>query len=313
MKFTNKHNLPEYLYNLLSHEWYGGANAVHDFSVTQMCNPTCMTILQNRHKEELEGDVMDRYFQTIGTGIHHLAEIANKNKKYVVEERKYVTLNDVVISGQVDLYSPFEQKMIDYKVTKAEASKFADKIEKYKKQLNVNKYIFEQNGFPVKTLEIVEIYRDWDKLKALREQGYPQTPIVIIDIPVLSNSLIEYEIKKYISEYLSENKNSDENLSPCSASDRWETKASFAVMKHGGSRALKLCNDIIEAESYRSLNTKVSETYIEERKPTPKRCLDWCEVNKFCPFYNNYMKKQGEENDQSEKPRLQNRDISFDI
>mgnify|MGYP001486955026 CR=1 FL=1 len=83
MKFTNKYNLPEYLYNLLSHEWYGGANAVHDFSVTQMCNPVCMTILQNRHKEDLESDVMDKYFQTIGTGIHHLAEIANKNKKYV--------------------------------------------------------------------------------------------------------------------------------------------------------------------------------------------------------------------------------------
>ena len=200
MKFTNKYNLPEYLYNLLSHEWYGGANAVHDFSVTQMCNPVCMTILQNRHKEDLESDVMDKYFQTIGTGIHHLAEIANKNKKYVVEERKYITINDIVISGQVDLYSPLEQKMIDYKVTKAEASKFADKIEKYKTQLNVNKYIFEKNSFPVKTLEIVEIYRDWDKQKAKREVGYPQTPIVIIDVPVLSNPVIEFEIKKYISE-----------------------------------------------------------------------------------------------------------------
>ena len=313
MKFTNKYNLPENLYKLKSHEWYGGANAVHDFSVTQMCNPVCMTILQNRHKEDIETDVMDRYFQTIGTGIHHLAEIANKDKKYVVEERKYITINDVVLSGQVDLYSPFEQKMIDYKVTKAEASKFSDKMDKYKKQLNVNKYIFEMNGFPVKTLEIVEIYRDWDRLRAMRESSYPQTPIVAIDIPVLSNSLIEYEIKKYISEYQSQKKLNDNELSPCSVTDRWESKASFAVMKHGASRALKLCNDILEAETYRSLNTKVQDTYIEERKPVPKRCVDWCEVNIYCPFYKEYMKKQGEQNDTSEKPAIQSRNISFDL
>lgn len=311
MKFTNKYNLPEYLYNLLSHEWYGGANAVHDFSVTQMCNPVCMTILQNRHKEDLESDVMDKYFQTIGTGIHHLAEIANKNKKYVVEERKYTTINDIVISGQVDLYSPLEQKMIDYKVTKAEASKFADKIEKYKTQLNVNKYIFEKNRFPVKTLEIVEIYRDWDKQKAKREAGYPQTPIVIIDVPVLSNPVIEFEIKKYISEYTRERELPDENLSPCSPKDRWETQKSFAVMKHGASRALKVCHSLIEAESYRSLNTKVAETFIEERDATPKRCIEWCDVNEFCPFYKKYMNKEEKPNE--EKRELRNKYISFDL
>lgn len=297
--YTNTTGLPDFIYNLLSHDWYGGTNAKHDFSVTQMCNPVNMTILQNRHKDEIVEDIIDQYVNILGTGVHYLAELANKDKGFLVEERKYTTILDRVISGQVDLFSPLTGRMIDYKITKATTFIFGSRSEKYKAQLNFNKYLFEKNGYRVNSLDIVEFYRDFDEKTAKIDPKYPKSPIQVIPIPMLTNSAIEYEIRRYIMDYNKYIEVADSELPPCSVEERWERGGGFAVMKTGNTRATKLCNTKAEAEAYRGMNCKLSETYIEERPVTPIRCIDWCNVNKFCPFYKNYI--QEKENEGKEK------------
>lgn len=293
-QMTNNAGLPNYLYNLLSHEWYSGVNAEHDFSVTQMLNPIIMTILQNRHKDEIVEDVVDQYVKILGVGVHMLSEIANKDKGFILEKREYTKILGRTISGQVDLFIPSIGKMIDYKITKASTYIYGDRLEKYKHQLNFNKYLFEKAGHKVNSLEIAELYRDWDEKEAKLNPKYPKSPIQIIPIATMSNSLIEYEMQKYVAEYERLINVPDEKLPFCSAEDRWERGGNSALMKRGGKKAIKLFNSNSEAEEYRKKYYDVNDSsiYIEDRPVTPTKCISWCNVNKWCPFYKEYIKNQ---------------------
>lgn len=311
MIYTNKNGLPDYLFITLSHEWYGGAKAKHDFSVTQIGNPINMTLLQNRHKEELEEDVIDAYTRALGTGFHLMCEVAmkeyykSKGISFIdgdgIEERRFLTFHNRVISGQIDLYVPITQKIVDYKVTKASSFIFGSREEKYNSQMNLNSYILRKNGIPVSSLEIAELYRDFDEKQAKFDVKYPKLPINIISIPMLTDAVIEFKLLNYIEEYDKFVNLPDSELPPCPPEERWERGGGWAVMKRGAKRAVKLCSTEKEAIAYRSANCSLAETYIEERPFEPIRCKSWCNVNKFCSHYQKYVKEHDEEVNKNEK------------
>lgn len=299
MIYTNNHNLPKYIYDILSHEWYGGSNAKHDFSVTQVGNPVGMTILQNRHKDEVSEDIMDSYVRALGTGFHLMCEEALKGQLLTrTEERLYIELEGKVISGQYDLYLPAERKLVDYKVTKATTYIFGGRADKYSSQMNTNRYILAKNGYSVDSLEIVELYRDWDKATSKADSRYPSSPINILPIEVVALDTIERKLRQYIAEYSKFENTPDNELPYCSAEDRWERNGGYAVMQKGKARAQRVLKSEREANLWLSEKglTGNKDYYIDHRPATPIRCIDWCSVNKWCPFYRNYANIGGESN-----------------
>jgi len=293
MIFTNKNNLPYYLHKILTHEYYGGANVIQDFSTTQFGNSPTMTILQHRHKDEITSDSSDALMRVLGSGVHAVCEMALAGEPSMkMEERLFVNIQGKVVGGQYDLYLTDSHTLIDFKLTKANSYIFGGREEKYSSQMNINKYILEKNGYTVEKLDIVEIYRDWDEKKAKIDSKYPPRAIIITTIPMVTSAVTEYRMKEYIDEYEKLSSIPDTQLPPCSAKDRWESKGSFAVMQKGRKNAVKLCSTREEANAF--INTggvSISTAYIEERIATPVRCIDWCDVNKWCPFYNHYLAK----------------------
>jgi len=293
VKITNKMEFPDYIYNLFAHEWYSGHDAPHDYSATQFCGTPTQTVLQNRHKDEIECDIIDLASKVLGVGIHYVAEIANKDAGYVVEARKYMKVDGKVISGQADLYCPKTGKIVDWKNTKATSYIYGGREPKYRIQLNINKLLFEANGLPVNELEIVEIYSDWAKAKAAFDKKYPPNPFHVIRIGQNSQEETLAYIRHFIADCRAIEDLPDDELPPCSPEDRWERGGGWAVMQYGKTRAIRAGLDSeAEAEMYRNKYTKVQDTYIEHRQSTPVKCIDWCDVNKWCPFYKEYMKKE---------------------
>jgi len=290
---TNNFGYPDFLYKVLACEHYSGAKTKQDFSVTQFNDPANMTLLKNRHKDEIVKDVSDLYAIILGVGFHLLCEeTLGKEAMYITEERRFIEIGGKIVSGQFDLYIPEEKLLIDFKVTKASSYMYGTRQPQYDMQMNLNRYILQAHGLQVDKMQIVELYRDFDKASVTRNSKYPLSAFNIIDCNFMTDAAIEHTLLQYIQDYNQISQLPDDKLPVCSSDDRWERDHKYAVMKHGNKRAIRVFDNQNEANTYRDLNCNLEETYIEHRPATPTRCLDWCEVNKYCPFYTAYMKKQ---------------------
>jgi hypothetical protein len=79
----------------------------------------------------------------------------------------------------------------------------------------------------------------------------------------------------------------DEELPLCTPDQMWEKQTTYAVKKTGGVKARNVCSTEEEA------NTKVAEYgkgyEIEIRQGERTRCERYCQVNKFCTQYQQYL------------------------
>jgi hypothetical protein len=79
-------------------------------------------------------------------------------------------------------------------------------------------------------------------------------------------------------------------IEPCSQTERWQDQDKWAVMKHGRKSAIRLLYGYTDAQNYIANEVKkdIDKHYIEKRPGLPKRCIDYCSVNKFCPWFQQY-------------------------
>jgi hypothetical protein len=282
MKVTNKYNLPESFVHACSRDYSPSINRI---SVTQLIDSPLIRRLRIAHWDKIEVDVSDMIWMLLGTSVHYVLEqhsILNKN--LLTEEYLTAEIDGQIISGQIDLMDN-NGVISDYKVTSVYAFLLSDK-DSWHKQLNVYKWLYNKNGFDVSKLQIVAILRDWSKMKSLRDSNYPEVPVIIKEIDIMSND----EVEEYIRERIKIH--NDINYE-CSDEEKWARGGKFAVMKKGRKRALKLFDKKEDAEEYlKSLDDK---HYIEERPKEYFRCENFCDVNKFCPFY---QKLKGGNNEQ---------------
>ena len=81
-------------------------------------------------------------------------------------------------------------------------------------------------------------------------------------------------------------------LPPCSDAERWKKEDSFAVMKKGRKRAVRVHTSEQDAELFLYNLEDADKHFIEVRKGEATRCVqDWCNVARWCDQY------QGESND----------------
>ena len=130
------------------------------------------------------------------------------------------------------------------------------------------------NGHDIERLQVVAIFRDWQRSKAERDEKYPQSNVKIIEIPVWDNDFA----MAYIAERVGMHQaavNGDEVQ--CSDEERWYAGSTFALMKEGNKRATKV------ADTREELGEPAKGFFIEERKGGYRRCEGYCEVAPFCP------------------------------
>ena len=290
MNITNDHNLPSFVVDALTTDTYSKGNS--NRSVTQLIDAPRIGVLFTEHEDSIDKDAVEFLWTRFGTSVHNMFEDAVESKENLItEERLYVKSNDWVISGAIDLQeiTPEGRIISDYKVTSV-WSVIYDKKE-WHHQLNAYAWLVRHaTGDTVKQLRIIAILRDWKQNDAKKGGDYPQSPIQIIDIPLASdinqNAYMDQRIKLHQEAefaFLC-----GEQLPLCSDEERWKKPDTYALIKDGGSRAIRVFENEKDAIAFRreakiKARKKSDKVFMETRKGTPTRCQqNWCKVAPFC-------------------------------
>jgi len=285
MKITNNANLPESLYRAICNQTYEPGVDTYA-SVTSLLKPVRMFWLQKRHAGEIEEDASDMIYTLMGSAIHYVMEMANKDGAAMTEKRLSFKMIGKKISGAIDHY---ENGVIqDYKFTSVWSWIYKSSLLDWERQLNMYAYLCYQNGLPVEKLQIVCIFRDWSKSKAKFDNQYPNQ-VEVIDIPLWNQFNTELYISSRLLDILTSEDTPDDDLPLCTPEERWQNPTKFAVKKPTAKRAVKLFDSREDAEAFIGEDDKL---FVEERPSEPTRCLNYCSAAGFC----NWLKKWKEEN-----------------
>ena len=285
MKLTNKYNLPETIINVIKRPTYTKGKA--NFSVTELLTSPQIVQLKRKHWNELEEDASDMVWSLFGTAIHGVLE-HGKGDNHIVEERIHLEIDGTHVSGAIDLQEVEEDGIVlsDYKTTSAWVVQ--NMKQDWHDQLNIYAYLVEKaKKVPVKKLQIVAIVRDWARRDAEKE-GYPQAPIVVINIPLWPFEQREQFLKDRISKHMAAVLDLEiDELSPCTPEDMWEKEFSYAVKKEGGVRAKSVHKTREEAEA-----ALTKGYFLEVREGERTRCASFCQVADHCNQYQTFLKEK---------------------
>ena len=285
MKITNENGIPIPIYRAICSNWYSGQNSEHFCSVTSLLKGVKQFVLEKRYSAELEEEASDNVWSLLGSAMHAVVERVGGDNS-LVEERLQAKIRGEIVSGGVDLYE--NGTITDFKFTSVWSWILGGRTAEWEKQLNCYAYLYKKAGFPVNQLQIIAIFRDWQKSKfkfKKRGERYPKQ-IETIPLTLWSDEKTESFIADKITMFHQALSLPDDMIEPCSREERWESKPQFALIKIGSTRATKLFDSIDEAKVYWSERFDDDEDYeIQERFKEPKKCAEYCPVNKYCNFY----------------------------
>lgn len=281
--FSNRFNAPKTLVNLLERDDYTRGHA--RISVTQLIDAPRIRLLREKHDADIVIDVSDSLWALVGRALHKVAE-TGADEEHLAEERLYDQVLGWVISGGVDVQRISEGSAIigDYKLCAAYALRH-EKPE-WERQLNIYAWLVRKaKGLVAERLEVYAVVRDWNRREAARDRSYPQAPIQVVPVRLWTPDVQE----QYVLDRVRVHQQAETaaelggDLPECSDQERWMRGSTFAVMKPGAKRAIKLCGTREEAGAVCGKNPG---TFVTERKADPVRCSgDFCRVSKWCSQY----------------------------
>jgi hypothetical protein len=289
MKITNKHNVPQTIVTLANRNDYSKGNA--DYSVTEIISPPRIQRLRKKHYSEMEQDVADMLWQMMGSALHVVAE-RSEVPNHINEERLFVEVDGVILSGAIDLQEQTADGVIitDYKFTSA-WSLMNDKPE-WEQQQNIYAYMVQTvKKEPVKSVRICALIRDWSRRDAMHKADYPQAPIQVIEIPLWSIEKTEKYIKERIDMHRESKVSADwgDELVQCTEEERWIRSTTYAVKREGRKTAIRVFETEQEAKD---LAVK-EKGFVEVRKGEAVRCTgNFCGVSQWCTQYQNSIKEE---------------------
>lgn len=299
MKLTNKFNLPQTFVNVIQRPTYSKGKA--HISATEIINSPRIVQLKKKYWEEIEQDASEMVWSLFGSAVHNILE-HGKDDHHIVEERLHLEFDGWKISGAIDLQEVEPNGTIsisDYKVTGAWA--VMNEKEDWHRQLNIYAWMVEKvKKVQVGKLQIIAIIRDWSARDAGTKEGYPQSPVATIDIPLWSFEEREAYVSKRIDEHGTAlfEMETDGEMPDCTAEEMWEKKTTYALKKNANVRATSVHPTLVEAEDALAKAVgvaKKNESFsIEIRQGERTRCKGYCQVSQFCKQYQTYLNKEEE-------------------
>jgi hypothetical protein len=217
MQLTNKYNLPSAIFNAIKNDDYSRGDS--DYTCTELIQPPKITVLKQRHREELSEDISDVLYRLYGKLIHKIIEEANENE--LVETRYYGTYLGKKISAQIDSLCLYQGVLSDFKFTSWFPFKFgSEPKQEWILQLNTQLDLLRKSGLDANEIQIVGLIRDWKESEAKRISGYPQIQIAAMKIPIMAPKQIQLWIRNRIREI----EEAKESLPNCSKEDNWDGK-----------------------------------------------------------------------------------------
>lgn len=301
--FTNKHGAPDILFRLLGRDKYTKGDA--KISVTELMSAPRQRLLKARHEDAIEVDISERLWSLFGSAVHDMIDRGTDAEDHITEERIHTEIEGWKISGGIDVQRIGPEgtaRILDWKVTSC-MKVMMSTYEDWENQLNAYAYLVEkEKGLTIEGIEICAILRDWKKSEAQRNPKYPQSPIHTIEINLWPFEKREAYLTGRVRAHKEANmlQQLDDPLPECTPSEMWEKPATFAIMKKGGKRALKLCETREQAEQeLASYNIavmgeppKYNDYVIDERPGKRIKCEEYCEVSRWCSQHQEHLKKK---------------------
>lgn len=286
MQLTNKFNLPPAIAEAVRNDPYSRGDS--DISVTQLIGPPQIRKLYEQHENKLVQDVSERIWALLGQAVHTILERAEPSG--IAESRLFAEIDGYKLSGQLDSHQFVQQSLYDYKVTSAWTILRGPRDE-WVKQQNIYRWLAFKNGMTINNLFIGAILRDWSRKKARDDSNYPQTPSLILTLPVWTIEETEIYIRERLTIHFSD------EIPDCTDEDRWATEPVWAVMKEGRKTAIRVTGLSTQrsALEWAAANGHAdqsnegdivlrSKIFIQERPRTFIRCADqYCPVTEHCP------------------------------
>lgn len=277
MKVTNRFNVPAPLVTLATREYYSKGSA--QYSVTELLSPPRVRRLREQHQEQMQQDVSEMLWPLLGSALHVVME-RGQTPGWISEERLFVEIDGVKISGAIDLQevTPAGIRIVDYKFTSAWA--VMNEKREWEEQLNLYAWLVEKaKGVEVTGLEICAFIRDFSRHD--NREGYPAAPIHVLPIPIWDKGEAQAFVEKRLEAHRDSKVSHDlgEALPECSPEERWMSETMYAVRREGRKTAIRVFKSLEEATQL----AEKEKGYVETRTAEPKRCTgDYCGVSQWC-------------------------------
>lgn len=285
MRYTNKHNFPDYVVEYLKHDEYDYEEGV--ISATRLLAPPRQFVLNHRFKDKLEMDISDIIPSRYGTAIHDSVDKVNlTNCKQ--EERLYteIVVGDRVfkLSGKFDIIKDMDkpvQKLVDIKSTSVWSYIYDSKTKDYQAQLSIYRYLANKNGLNVGLdAEILMVFTDWSRKRSETSTNYPETRMKIKPIKLWSEKETEEYIKFRLSLFDKCLDMEEPDLPECTDEELWRDKEKFEIKL--GERVVKTCTSEEKAKEH--IEKYQLDAKINLKKGLVKRC-GYCTARRFCSQY----------------------------
>jgi len=288
MQITNRENLPVPLVSAVSVVRKPRPGQI---SVTELISPPQIRALTNRYWDAITEDASGRIWATMGSLMHQLLAAHGRMESHQTERTLSTMIEGITVTGTFDLYQE-AGTLSDYKFVSVYTTMRGISPE-WVQQLNAYAELLRRDGVTVERLQIVAIYRDWNKNKSY-EWSYPNSQVQVFDVLLWTSERATAFLTERVRLHLA----ADEGeIAECSASERWERPTKFALMKRGQKKAVKLYDDPRAADE---AITK-SDHYVEHRPGMNVRCESYCRVAAFCPQYARLKETREETSDSQDR------------
>jgi hypothetical protein len=279
MRITNKHNLPQILYDSIAgieHERHG------DFSITELLNSPRELQLLHRHDDKLEYDISTRMPVLLGTAAHHFIA-GHVGEGFIAEQTFSADVGAYRVFGTPDMVDTGSYTVWDWKVSniyKANGDK-----QRWFDQVKGYAWLLRQNHVDVYTGRVVVIIRDWAEYAA-RTGKAPAIPFVVYEVEMDADSDQEQWIYQLVAQHVEALDLPEERLPLCSDEYRWKAPDSYRWISDNKERAHKVegSEEALRAHIERvgpKPGSKIIKVHGEYRK------CRYCLVASLCSQYAN--------------------------
>lgn len=274
MIITNKYNLPEVFVDAIKNDPYSKGDA--NISVTGLLSPPLMRHLVEKHDDEITVDASDRMAALYGQAMHYIAERAAAGKFNLLSEKTlYTHYLGWKIKGQFDSVMIAEGILLDIKTCSSYKVADGQVPEEWVQQTNIYKRMLQkEKGLVINSIRIAVSVKDFSKRKARTQSNYPPAAGFMMDVPVWHDDDIDTFIEERVRLH--------QQLDPpsCTEKDIWARSPSWAVMKRGNVRAIRVYDNPDDAAQFASSSAAL---YVEHRLGEAIRCAEYCDAAPFCP------------------------------
>lgn len=258
---------------------------IESIRTTELINPPIIKNLALKYWDEIVQDISELAWSMSGTSVHKMFEKL-RLPGIIQDFGMEATIMGQRITGTLDILDFIAKEILDFKNTSVWKVVYKD-YEHFTAQLNIYRRLASEYGIKIDKLSNILILKDWKARDAKNSTGnYPASSIFNLTIPVWSMEQTQKYIEDRINIYRTQ------PFTICTPKERWEHET-FAVMSKGKKKAITggVKDTYDEAEQF-MISCKQPDSYIEKRGGTPLRCLEYCLVNKFCPYGKTLLAKE---------------------